>query len=184
MNFHHGSKITFLPFRTDRVYNAARALRDMELHFPTPPEHRKTTPLFTDDDGDAILGSKIRTVMYHMFRHDHMRPVLPLGTAGRYSFHSLRRFYATALCKADVNRERICSMLRWADAGSVDSYDLPDFKDHTDFVDVAYANTPESLTAAALAKLAELRLDDDDLMVAWCQQCSVDLTADDIDWPA
>ena len=53
-----------------------------------------------------------------------------------------------------------------------------------DFVDAAYANSPDSISPALMKKLSEMQLDDEHITVQWCQECNVDLTQDHIDWPA
>ena len=49
----HGNKPVILPFRKGRAYNAASALRDMELADPVYGHERADTPLFREAQGNA-----------------------------------------------------------------------------------------------------------------------------------
>ena len=154
----------------------------MDLRFPVRGNERAVTPLFTDNEGNAIKASFVRTLLYHMFRHEHMRPVLPFGEAAKYSFHSLRRFFCMSLSKAKVERPIIQTMLRWADIDSVEMYDVGEFDTRAQFVDAAYNNSPEAVTPCMLKTLSSYRLDDNDIMLQWCTECHVDVSSDHLDW--
>ena len=171
----HGSKTIFLPFRPHHTYNAARALRDYELDFPVP-HNRDSTPLLQDADGRPLKASFVRTMLYHMLRTDQVRSVAPHADICKYSFHSLRRTFATGLARSGASRERIQSMVRWLSLEAVDLYDKLTFDDHAKYVDAAYINSADTITPALLRSLQRTKMDDNDILQSWCKECHVDLT--------
>ena len=178
----HGHKIMFFPYRPDDAWNGCRAFRDCELHHPVRGADRAHTPLFTSTGDQAIQASFVRTVVYHMLRSPHMAPVLRPADAGRYSFHSFRKFYCTCLKQAKVPNETIQSLLRWSDPSSVDGYDMPSPEDHAKMVDAAYRYSPNAITPFLLKQVAALKIDDNDVLLDWCTECHIDLTDVTLDW--
>lgn len=179
----HGGKIMFLPFRPDHAWNGCRALVNLELQYPTRGADRHFTPLFNADGDEPIKASFVRTLLHHMLEHPHMQQVLPPTRTTKYSFHSFRKFYATCLAQAGATRERIQSLCRWASPDSVESYDILGFTDHTQLIDAAYLSSPDAITPAILSTLADTPIDDNEVMLEWCHECHVDLTAcDKLDW--
>ena len=72
----HGGKVMYFPFRSSHTWNGCRAYRECVLHHPVGPADADHTPLFTLTGDDAIQASFVRRVLGHMFKHDHMRPVM------------------------------------------------------------------------------------------------------------
>ena len=177
----HGGKPMFFPYRPQHVFNACRALRDVELHFPVRPTQRATTPLLTQDGGHPLESSYVRTMLHHMLNAETVRNVTPQGSP-KYTFHSLRKFYCTSLARANVPRERIQSMVRWLSPEAVDVYDKLSAQDHTALIDSAYVNAPSvTVTPEQLARLP--KMDDNDVLLDWSRHCSVDIEADpQLDW--
>jgi len=103
--------------------------------------------------------------------------------AANFSFHSLRKTYATGLSRAGASRERIQSMCRWLSEEAVDIYDKLSHEDHVNYVDAAYLHSSEVITPAILRSFNTTQIDDNDIYVTWCKQCHIDLTADtELDW--
>ena len=171
----HGSKVIFLPFKPSHAYNAATALRDLELAEPIMElEIREQTPLFQLDTGEAFPASTVRSMLYYMFQLPAVRALVPdhhTDSRGkpRYTFHSLRRTFATCLARAGADRPRIQSMVRWLDEGSVDTYDKQSLNDQANYVEAAYLQSPDAVTPATM----EVKIDNNDLYQAWCDECQV-----------
>ena len=180
----HGHKTMFLPFRPSRTWNAARALRDMELRYPCPQAQRANEPLFTSAPGVAIPASVVRTLLYHMLRTQSVAAFFPSGAdANSYSFHSFRKTFATSLGRAGASRERIQSMCRWLSSEAVDLYDKLDYDTHCKYVDAAYLHNAEVVTPAMLRTMRQTQIDDNDVLQTWCTHCHVDLSGQqELDW--
>ena len=178
----HGGKIMFFPFRPTHLWNGCRAMRDRELYFPVKGEARLTTPLFTSSGKEPMQASFVRTVLNHMLRHPHMSCVNPDPDKTKYTFHSFRKFYCTGLKRAGASVPTIQSLCRWSAAESVDGYDMPSPEDHAKLVDSAYAYSPNAITPALLTEMRSFKIDDDDSLLAWGEECHVDLTAEYFDW--
>ena len=172
----------FFPFRPHHVYNACRALRDIELAHPVSRQDRSTTPLLVDNNDDPLKSSFVRTVFYHIIRTAAVRKVTPQGSP-KYTFHSLRKLFCTGLARAGASRERIQSMARWLSPEAVDIYDKLTADDHAALLDRAYDYSPVVYTPALLTRMAAIQIDDNDVLVAWSDHCSVDLSQDvHLDW--
>ena len=184
----HGHKAMFFPFHTGHIWNAATSLRAMELDRPiVSPEERALTPLFRLADGTAFPATRVRTLLYYMYRHSSVRAVTPKEHisdkgAPKYSFHSGRKLFATSLAKAGADRTRIQSMARWVTDESVDMYDQMSLEDSGKYVTAAYTNCPTSITPRLLAKMKDIPIDNNDSYVAWAQECHVDLSSFTPDW--
>jgi integrase len=171
----HGSKVIFLPFKPGHAFNAATALRDLELAEPIMElQLREQTPLFQLDSGEAFPASTVRSMLYYMFQVPSVRCLVPdhhTDASGkpRYTFHSLRRTFATCLARAGADRPRIQSMVRWLDEGSVDTYDKQSLNDQANYVEAAYTHSPDAVTPATM----DVKIDNNDLYQAWCDECQV-----------
>ena len=133
----HGGKVMYFFFRSHHAWNGCRAYRECGIHHPVDPADADHTPLFTSTGSDAIQASFLRTVLSHMFKHDHMQPDVSKDRVNKYSFHSFRKFYTTGLKPAKVDVSTIQSLLRWSDPESVDGYEMPSPEDHAKIVDAA-----------------------------------------------
>ena len=111
-----------------------------------------------------------------------MATVNPTPDKTKCTFHSFRKFYCTGLNQAGASIPTIQSLCRWSAAESVDGYDMPSPEDHAKLVDSAYMYSPNAITPATLKTMQSFRIDDDDSMVAWCEECHVDLTQEHFDW--
>ena len=73
-----GSKVVFLPFKPSHAFNAATALRDLELAEPIMElQLREQTPLFQLDTVEAFPASTVRAMLYYMFQHPSVRDLVP-----------------------------------------------------------------------------------------------------------
>ena len=74
----HGSKVIFLPFKPSHAFNAATALRDLELEEPIMElQIREQIPLFQLDTGEAFLTSTVRSMLHYMFQHSSVCNLVP-----------------------------------------------------------------------------------------------------------
>lgn len=184
----HGHKAMFFPFHTGHIWNAASALRTMELTRPIlSVQDRELTPLFRLSDNSPFPATRVRTLLYYMYRHPQVGAVTPKEHitdkgAPKYSFHSGRKLFATSLAKAGADRSRIQSMARWITDESVDMYDQMSLVDSGRYVTAAYTNCPTSITPRLLAKMADIPIDANDVYAAWAQECSVDILTFSPDW--
>ena len=173
----HGAKVIFLPFKPGHAYNAATALRDIELADPIMELHvRSDTPLFQLASGQAFPASTVRSMLHYMLQQSSVKDLVPdhhRDSKGkpRYTFHSLRRTFATCLARAGADRPRIQSMVRWLDEGSVDTYDKLSLDDQANYVEAAYLHSPNTVTPVTL----DVKIDNNDLYQAWCDECHVDI---------
>ena len=159
------------------MWNAARALRDMVLAYPVALELRAHEPLFGLAPGVPVKAAYVRTMLYHMMRVPTVVAAMSSGqTPKNFSFHSLRKTYATGLARAGASRERIQSMVRWLSAEAVDLYDKLGYEDHVKYVDAAYLHSAQVITPAVLRQVNKTKIDDNDIYTAWSKQCHVDLT--------
>jgi hypothetical protein len=60
-------------------------------------------------------------------------------------------------------------MVRWLDEGSVDTYDKQSLNDQANYVEAAYLQSPDAVTPATM----EVKIDNNDLYQAWCDECQV-----------
>ena len=173
----HGAKVMFLPFKPGHAYNAATALRDIELADPIMELYdRADTPLFQLDSGQAFPASTVRSMLHYMLQQSAVKDLVPdhhRNSKGkpRYTFHSLRRTFATCLARAGADRPRIQSMVRWLDEGSVDTYDKLSLDDQANYVEAAYLHSPNTVTPVTM----EVKIDNNDLYQAWCDECHVEI---------
>ena len=178
----HGGKAMFFPYRPTHVYNACRALRDLELAHPVPAAARPTTPLLVDNAGDPLKASFVRTMFYHVLRTPGVAALIPAGSP-KYTYHSLRKLFCTGLARAGASRERIQSMARWLSPEAVDIYDKLTATDHASLLDNAYSFSPVVYTPALLARMAAIQIDDNSLLAEWSSFCDIDLSPDvTLDW--
>ena len=131
--------------------------------------------MFQMESGDAFTSSKVRSMLYYMFRHPKVTRFVPghhkdAKGMPRYTFHSWRRTFATNLARANADRPRIQSMVRWLAEESVDLYDKLSLDDQANYVEAAYLNNPDCVTPASIINMP---IDDGELYEAWCEQCSV-----------
>ena len=161
------------------IWNGARALRDMELAYPVDPAVRAQEPLFASSPGVGIKAAFVRTMLYYMMRVPSVVAAMSSGQEPKnFSFHSLRKTYATGLARAGASRERIQSMVRWLSAEAVELYDKLGFDDHVKYVDAAYLHSADVVTPAVLRQVNRTQIDDNDIYRTWCKQCHVDISAD------
>ena len=184
----HGHKAMFFPYNPNHTWNAASALRNMEITRPILlAADREQAPLFRLTDNTAYPATRVRTLLHYMYSHPLVMQQVPrehVNTKGKpkYSFHSGRKLFATSLAKAGADRARIQSMARWLSEDSVDLYDQLTLQDNARYVMAAYNNCPKSITPALLRKMKDVPLDNNDVYIAWAQECHVDITAMPLDW--
>ena len=152
------------------------------IHHPVSPADADHTPLFTSTGDDAIQASFARTVLSHMFKHDHMQPVMSNDRADKYSFHSFRKFYTTGLKQAKIDVSTMQSLLRWSDPESVDGYDMLSPEDHAKMADAAYKYSPNAITPRILKSIKAIQIDDNDVLRQCCDHCHVDISVEDMDF--
>ena len=138
----------------------------MELHI------RAETPLFQLASGQAFPASTVRSMLHYMLQQSSVTDLVAdhhKDSKGkpRYTFHSLRRTFATCRARAGADRPRIQSIVRWLDVGSVDTYDKLSLDDQANYVEAAYLQSPNAVTPVTL----EVKIDNNDLYQAWCDEC-------------
>ena len=97
--------------------SAAAAVRDIELESPCLPSARRTTPLFSDENGAPFTYNQL---------HGDLRSLLAAlygkEFASAYSWHSFRRGLACALCAANAPDAMIQLICRWSSPDSLRVY--------------------------------------------------------------
>ena len=177
----HGNKPIILPFRTGRAYNAAKALRDMELADPVYGQQRSDTPLFRDAAGNAFEIKFVRAILKHWLQLPSVAAHMPAGVT-KYSFHSFRRYYATCLGSSGATVPQIQSMCRWLSDEAVEIYNVMTDTEKIGLVDAAYLASPSALTGQMLKQLNRTQIDDDELYRTWCSELQVNIEPNDQDW--
>ena len=170
----HGNKPIVLPFRNNRAYNAAKALRDMELADPVYGQERFDTPLFRNTQGEGFEIAFVRATLKHWLSLPSVAQHRPSGVT-KYSFHSFRRYYATCLGSAGASKAQIQSMCRWLSDEAVEIYNIMTDAEKIGHVDAAYAASPTVLTTQMLKQLSLTQIDDDALYRTWCSELHVDV---------
>ena len=61
-------------------------------------------------------------------------------------------------------------MVRWLSEEAVGIYDKLSMDDHANYVEAAYLHNAVAVTPAAMA---DVKIDDNDLYLAWCDKCQV-----------
>ena len=84
----------------------------MELIDPVHGQKRFDTPLFRDENGDALEIKLVRSILEHWLEVPSVQIHIPAGVT-KYSFHSFRRYYATCLGSSGATVPQIQSMCRW-----------------------------------------------------------------------
>ena len=170
----HGNKPIILPFRKGRAYNAATALRDMELADPVYGQERELAPLFRNAQGDAFEIKFVRSLLKHWLSLPTVAMHRPSGVS-RYSFHSFRRYYATCLGSSGASVPQIQSMCRWLSEEAVEIYNMMTDTEKIGLVDAAYLASPSVLTTKMIKQLNMTQIDDDELYRTWCTELRVDI---------
>ena len=101
----------------------------------------------------------------------------------KYTFHFLRKMFATGLARGGAGPARIQSMCRWLSQEAADLHDQLSDKDHVALADSAYVHCSTIITPTMLKNLSLPQLDDNDILQAWGKHLQIDLTAVPIlDW--
>ena len=188
LQHHHDNYETSQRTTVGHYHQQHRSVPDGETSMGTKQSfsrsaQRSNTPLFESSPGVGVQSSHIRTMWYHMIRTPSVTATLPHGHAAKYSFHSLRKMYATGLSRAGASRPRIQSMCRWLSEEAVDLYDKLDHETHISYVDAAYQHSPDIITPALLRTLAATKIDDNEVYEDWCKACHIDLSKQmALDW--
>ena len=112
-----GSKPMYFPFG-DSTFNAAAALRDLELSFPVPPDQRNRYPFFPNNSvARAWTVAELRAT----FRAALVR-VLPPQEAKLYSWHSFRVYLACAMQVLRCSDAEVQAFVRWRSPKSIPYY--------------------------------------------------------------
>jgi len=170
----HGNKPIILPFRKGRAYNAATALRDMELADPIYGQERELAPLFRNAHGEAFEIKFVRSVLKHWLSLPSVAMHRPSGVS-HYSFHSFRRYYATCLGSSGASVPQIQSMCRWLSEEAVEIYNVMTDTEKIGLVDAAYLASPSVLTTKMIQQLKMAQIDDDELYRTWCTELRIDI---------
>ncbi|MEM8601387.1 MAG: hypothetical protein AAGF99_15835 [Bacteroidota bacterium] len=151
-----GDKPIYLPFDAACPFNAAAALRNLELVHPLAPPQRRDTPLFTVD------GEPLRHGVVDKTLRAHLRVHLTPEEADTYSAHSFRIGLACALLALGRPHSLIQALLRWKGDGALRQYARLNAEDYGRHITEATAVNVTSVTTAHLP-----RIDYDDV-VARC----------------
>ena len=125
----HGTEPIILPFH-DKMDNAARWLRDIELRVPAHGAQRSKLPLFANKKGepfrDDTFAAHIKAVL---------TTVVGEQRAKLYSPHSWRVWLASSLRMCNASDARIQAMGRWLNPQSVKLYARMTKQEYAGWVD-------------------------------------------------
>ena len=122
-----GNKPIWLPYHPTAAINAARALADWEAVTRIPEGERRDTPLFWGESGDrkALKQSELTPTFERLLIH-----VLGPEIAKKYSFHSFRRYLASAMLSAKCSNAQIQAALRWASEEALGLYAVTEEREY------------------------------------------------------
>jgi len=155
-----GNKPIYLPFDPSDTINAATWLQRLELAFPCHGDARRSRALFFSE-------AKSFTPMSHSLVDTYLNHLLLLHLdpteARRFSFHSFRIGFATALLAAGCSYDTIQALARWRSTESILIYARMDETAYCDFVTSALQQHTTSVTGRALP----FAIDNDTLMATF-----------------
>ena len=142
-----GPNPIYLPFDPTDTLNAASWLQRLELAFPCHGSTRRLRPLFFTDTAATIpvSHSTVDTYLRHLL---HL--YLSVEEASKYSFHSFRIGFATALLAAGCSHDTIQALARWRSEESILIYGRMDATLYCDYVDKALQQNTMSITGRRL----------------------------------
>ena len=163
----HGTEPIVLPYHEDEL-NAARWLRDIEIRKPCRGEHRKTMPLFADDQGrpfgDAAFSEFIMGALTLVVGEVRARLLSP---------HSWRVWLASSLRMCNASDARIQAFGRWLNPDSLRIYARISKQEYAEWVDKLM-----SVRRIDTARTTSLPImDAADAIAVWGDQLKIDGTA-------
>ena len=127
----HAAFASVLPY-DDTDTNAAKRLRDMELHDPCHGAARQTRPLFATADGRVLTHSPLDRRLHELLHH-----CFGSATANTHSWHSMRVGLACALHAAGASDATIQLLCRWLSPDSLRLYRRLGTQESVRWVDAA-----------------------------------------------
>mmetsp|Transcript_5684 Transcript_5684/g.16782 ORF Transcript_5684/g.16782 Transcript_5684/m.16782 type:complete len:159 (-) Transcript_5684:165-641(-) len=135
--------------------NAARALRDLELSFPVPPEQRAFFPMFPKNNANTSwTGNDLYRVTKSL-----VAKVVPSNRVANYSFHSFRIYLACALMADGKTQSEIQAFLRWKSVESVPVYARMNENDYEAAIQSALRKEINSRQATTLPDIGDESFD-------------------------
>jgi hypothetical protein len=112
-----GAKPVYIRYSDTNEINMAFWAAQQMLRFPVPASQRDSTPLFRDNNGEAIAAQWYSAKFRQM-----LLEFMPLVEAEKYSTHSFRIFLACAAHAAGASDSCIQALCRWRSAESLHTY--------------------------------------------------------------
>ena len=144
-----GSDPIYLAWHPSKPICAARLLTELELAFPCEPEDRKTTPLFTFDDGSMFTRPWLQKQVKEALLHIGVEP----ERVATLTLHSYRRYLACALLATNASDATICALLRWRSAKSLAAYAAMNDAAYATLIDAAADATINSIRTANIGRV-------------------------------
>jgi integrase len=154
-----GSHPIYLILDYSDPINAASWLVRLELAFPCHGSDRRSQPLFFSDASFTPMSHSIVDTYLRIF----LRLYLSEEEAERFSFHSFRIGFATALLAAGCSFDTIKALVRWSSDESVLIYARMDPESYTAWVKKALRQETASITGMRLP----FPIDNDDVMATF-----------------
>jgi hypothetical protein len=157
----------YLPVIFNAPVNAAKQLYQYYADFPVGAEERKSTPLFTDENGVRLTTSFLAAALKSIFKA--LPPAMGLSPT-THSWHSFRIHLACALKAAGADNDRIKSMVRWVSDDSLNIYARDNRDVYGEWLRKASVSDVRSVTVASLPVM------DDDMAFAVLNSIMEDLS--------
>ena len=151
-----GSDPIYLAWHPLQPINAARLIQQLELAFPARGEERRTTPLFTFNNGSMFTRTWLAETMKSALRCVGVPP----ARLATLTIHSYRRYLACALLAMKVSEYKICALLRWRSSKSLAAYASMNDCDYAGYITSAAAATISSVRTANLGRVPILAATD------------------------
>jgi hypothetical protein len=147
-----GNDPIYLAWHPTRRICAARDLQLLELGAPVHGGERRSTPLFTSDDGAMLkrpwLAATVKASLQHLGVESERLATLTL--------HSFRRYLACALRARNATDSQIMAALRWRSAKSLAAYAALNAGAYASLIDGAAEATVDSIRLANTQRLPVL----------------------------
>ena len=149
----------YLPVDSTENLNAWRLLFQHDVDFQVSVAHQKSTPLFTDANGNRLTRPFLEKILKSWLKLVNIDP-------STHSWHSFRSYLAQALKAAGADNERIKAMVRWVSDKSLQIYAKDSRSGYSSWLAKASRATVDSVNLASMPQM------DDDQTHAMLHNCS------------
>ena len=136
----------YLPVDSTENLNAWRLLFQHDVDFQVSVAHQKSTPLFTDANGNRLTRPFLEKILKSWLKLVNIDP-------STHSWHSFRSYLAQALKAAGADNERIKAMVRWVSDKSLQIYAKDSRSEYSSWLAKASRATVDSVNLASMPQM-------------------------------